>query len=143
MKDITDLKELLNSQKLAVLATQSDDGPHESLVAFSCSDDARRLFLMTHRQTRKYRDIIGNPRIAMLIDNRSNRDSDFEQATAITAKGVAKELNGDARDKWLATYLKKHPQLTDFARLPEVALIKIEVTDYQIAGFDTTHHIKP
>ncbi|MGB5157690.1 hypothetical protein [Desulfobacterium sp. N47] len=43
MKKIGDLKELFNSQTLAVLATHNNNQPHGCLVAFACSDDLEYL----------------------------------------------------------------------------------------------------
>jgi len=143
MEDIPEIKELFDTQKLAVLATQSGGQPHGCLVAFACSDDLRYLFFATDRNTRKYSDIRANPRIAMLIDNRSNQESDFQKAVAVTAKGTVHELEGEDREMWAALYLDKHPRLTDFSREADVALLKIDVDEYLIARFDSTRVIRP
>ena len=143
MEDIPEIKELFHTQKLAVLATQSRGQPHGSLVAFACSDNLKCLFFATDRNTRKYRDIRANPRIAMLIDNRSNRESDFQKAIAVTAKGTAHEVKAEDREMWTALYLEKHPQLADFTREKDVALLKIDVDEYLIARFDSTQIIRP
>jgi len=49
-----DLKKLLQSQPLAVLATQSRGQPYASLIAFASSDDLKSLYFATTRATRKY-----------------------------------------------------------------------------------------
>ena len=143
MVEPAELKNLFASQKLAVLATQSEGQPHGCLVAFASSDDLKHLFFATDRDTRKYRDIRTNPRVAMLIDNRSNEEADFQQAVAVTAKGNACEMEGEDRGKWAAVYLRKHPTLADFVSMSSVALFRIDVDDYQVAGFHSTYSIKP
>lgn len=143
MTELLDLKALFDSQRLAVLATQSGGQPHGCLVAFACSADLRYLFFATDRNTRKYRDIRANPLIAMLIDNRSNQESDFQKAVAVTAKGTVHELEGEDREMWAALYLDKHPQLANFSREADVALLKINVDEYLIARFDSTRVIRP
>jgi general stress protein 26 len=142
MKEISDLRKLFASQTLAVLATHNEDQPHCCLVAFVCSDDLKHLLFATNRKTRKYSDICSNPRVAMLIDNRSNSESDFKHAAAVTAKGNAKETDSSQRDKWKALYTARHPQLEAFINSPDTALIKIDVEEYLIAGFDSTNFIK-
>ncbi|MBU3949288.1 MAG: pyridoxamine 5'-phosphate oxidase family protein [Proteobacteria bacterium] len=142
MKEINELKELFNSQKLAVLATYNKNQPHGCLVAFASSGDLKHLLFATKRNTRKYNDIYLNTRVAMLIDNRSNRESDFEQAVAVTAKGSAREPDSSQRDKWKALYISKHPQLAAFVNNPDVVVIRIDVEEYCIAGFNSTHFIK-
>jgi hypothetical protein len=61
MQDIQQLKEtikrILDSQKLAVLATQRDGRPYGSLVAFAATDDMKNLLFATTRATRKYANL--------------------------------------------------------------------------------------
>ncbi|MBU1052276.1 MAG: pyridoxamine 5'-phosphate oxidase family protein [Proteobacteria bacterium] len=142
MKELSDLKQLFASETLAVLATHSGDQPHCCLVAFAFSDDLKHLLFATSRKTRKYTDICSNPRVAMLIDNRSNRESDFKQAAAVTAKGNAKEQDVKKENIWTTLYIEKHPHLSAFINSPDVALIKIDIEEYLIAGFDSTNFIK-
>jgi nitroimidazol reductase NimA-like FMN-containing flavoprotein (pyridoxamine 5'-phosphate oxidase superfamily) len=86
------LASLLDSQKFAVLSTYSGGQPYVSLVAFAASEDLDRLFFVTARATRKFANILEHPRIAFLVDNRSNNESDFGEASAVTILGKAREL---------------------------------------------------
>jgi nitroimidazol reductase NimA-like FMN-containing flavoprotein (pyridoxamine 5'-phosphate oxidase superfamily) len=52
-----DLKELFRSQSLAVLATQEEELPYVTLVAFVSSEDLRYLLFATTRSTRKYANL--------------------------------------------------------------------------------------
>ena len=86
------LKTLFRTHPLAVLATQNELQPYTSLVAFAASDDLKELLFATTRATRKYANFSSNPRVAMLVDNRSNRLSDFSEAMAVTALGAIEEV---------------------------------------------------
>ena len=68
----------------------------------------------------------------MVIDNRSNRECDFQEAIAVTAIGKARELLDAERGQFETLYLKKHPGLLDFVQSPACALLKIEVEYYYI-----------
>ena len=83
------IRELFESQKLAVLGTQNEGQPYANLVAFAPSDDLKSLYFVTARATRKYANIEADARVTVLIDNRSNEDADFSQAAAVTATGTA------------------------------------------------------
>ena len=85
------LRELFASQKFAALATEDGGKPHNCLVAFATTDDLRNLLFTTSRDTSKYRNIVAESRVAMLVDSRSYQDSDFRNAIAVTATGKAKE----------------------------------------------------
>jgi len=125
-----DLKKLLQSQPLAVLSTQGRGQPYASLVAFASSRDLRRLYFATSRSTRKYANILGDSRVAMLADNRSNTVSDFRWATAATATGRAVEVEAGARDEASKLFLAKHPDLEKFIQSPGCALCEIRVETY-------------
>ena len=133
-KDLTkvkrDLKKLLQSQPLAVLATQNRGQPYASLIAFASSDDLKFLYFATTRSTRKYANLSGDSRVAVLVDNRSNKASDFRWAMAATATGKAKEVNARKREKALELYLAKHPHLREFVHSPTCALCEIRVQTF-------------
>ena len=126
------LKDLLSSQRLAVLATQSKRQPYGNLVAFVATKDLKHLLFATTRATRKYANISENPRVAMVIDNRSNQEADFHQAAAVTATGVVKEVEGSEKETLVRLYLSRHPYLKDFVSSPTCALLKMNVETYYV-----------
>ena len=126
------IRELFESQKLAVLGTQTQGQPYANLIAFAASDDLKSLYFATARATRKYANIEADARVTVLIDNRSNQDSDFSQAVAVTATGTAKEVADSKRDEVLAIYLAKHPMLKDFVQSPSCALLQVKVATYYL-----------
>jgi nitroimidazol reductase NimA-like FMN-containing flavoprotein (pyridoxamine 5'-phosphate oxidase superfamily) len=121
---------LLDSQKLAILSTSENGRPYASLVAFGYSSDSDILFFATTRSTRKYANIMNQPRIAFLIDNRSNREDDFHQAAAVTALGDSEELFGEEKAQKISIYLKRHPFLKEFAGAPTTAFFAVRVEKY-------------
>jgi nitroimidazol reductase NimA-like FMN-containing flavoprotein (pyridoxamine 5'-phosphate oxidase superfamily) len=126
------IRDLFESQKLAVLATQNKGQPYANLIAFAASDDLKSLYFATGRATRKYANIEADARVTVLIDNRSNQDADFSQAAAVTATGTAKEVLDSKRNEVLAIYLAKHPMLEDFVESPSCALLQIKVSTYYL-----------
>jgi nitroimidazol reductase NimA-like FMN-containing flavoprotein (pyridoxamine 5'-phosphate oxidase superfamily) len=126
------LRELFGSQSLAVLATQREGQPFTNLVAFAATDDLKYLAFATTRATRKYANLSADSQVAMLVDNRRNQISDFENAAAVTAIGKAEEAEGEQRDRLMEVYLSKHPHLKGFATSPTCALMKVTVEKYDI-----------
>ncbi len=121
---------LLKKQRLAVLSTQGTTGAYASLVAFAETPDLKQLLFATTRSTRKYNNLLGHPRVALLIDNRSNRESDFYRAVAVTAVGQAREIEVDEREAPVSLYLAKHPRLREFVSSPSCALFRVRVETY-------------
>ena len=126
------IRELFESQKLAVLGTQNEGQPYANLIAFAPSHDLKSLYFVTARATRKYANIEADARVTVLIDNRSNQDSDFSQAAAVTATGTAQEVVNSERDEVLDIYLAKQPMLKDFVQSPSCALLQINVETYYL-----------
>ena len=126
------LKDLFPSQRLAVLATQSKGQPYGNLVAFVATNDLKHLLFATARGTRKYANISENPRVAMVIDNRSNQEADFHRAAAVTAIGIVKEVKGSEKETLLRLYFSAHPYLKDFVSSPTSALLKMNVETYYV-----------
>lgn len=128
------LRELLRTQQLAVLATQGGGQPYGSLVAFVATDDLKHLLFATTRATRKYANLLTESRVAIVVDNRSNRDSDFHEALAVTVMGKAQEVKGSERDRLIELYLSKHPYLEEFVMAPTCALLRVTVDRYYMVS---------
>jgi hypothetical protein len=130
------LTELFSSQKLAVLSTQYEGQPYASLVSFVAADDLKYLLFVTGRGTRKYANLAADSRAALLIDSRSNRESDLQQAIAVTATGIVDEMQGADRERLVDLYLAKHPYLAEFVNSPSNAFLGLKVESFiMVSGF--------
>lgn len=128
------LKELLSSQLFCVLATQDKGQPYGNLIAFVATDDLGDLVFATGRGTRKYSNMATEPRVAMLVDSRSNRRSDVSDAVAVTAVGTAREVEDADRQLLLSLYLSRHPNLESFATSSDCALLRVRVDRYYLVS---------
>jgi len=126
------LRTLFLSRRLAVLATQHEEKPYASLVAFAATNDLKTIIFATTRSTRKFAYISSNPDVALLIDNRTNEASDFRSAMAVTATGKAQEIIATKEKSFLQLYLAKHPYLKEFVSSPTCALLKVDVSTYYV-----------
>jgi nitroimidazol reductase NimA-like FMN-containing flavoprotein (pyridoxamine 5'-phosphate oxidase superfamily) len=136
------IKGLLASQHFAVIATQSQGQPYSNLIAFSEADNLRSLLFVTGRDTKKYSNTIANKRVAVLVDSRTNQASDLNKAIAITALGTIEEVAMDNKNYFSEIYLSKHPELKDFLHKPSNALMRVAVTDYIVASFESVQHLR-
>jgi heme iron utilization protein len=125
--------DLLRSQRFAVLSTESETGPYASLIAFWAADDLSQIAFATMRATRKFNYLVTHPRVALLFDNRSNRDVDLRQAIAVTATGSARELTETgARAAASSEFLAKHPHLASFVASPGCAFVRVDIDTYYV-----------
>jgi general stress protein 26 len=128
------LNKLLQTQRLAVLATQGDDGPYTSLMAIASTDDLKHLIFAAERASRKFANIMQNPRVALLIDDRTADSSDFRSNIAVTAVGKAAEMVGIENEHLQEVFLTKHPDLKKFVEEPACALLACAVERYYIVS---------
>ena len=135
------IKRLLASQRFAVLATQFEGQPYSNLVAFAESDNLRSLLFVTSRDTRKYSITIESKKVAVLVDSRTNQALDLNNAVAVTALGTIGEVGTDNKEYLSGIYLSKHPQLKEFLYKPSNALMRVAVTDYIVATFESVRHL--
>lgn len=144
MTEYADLTELLQGQRLSVLATNQDGRPYTNLVAFVVTPDLKELIFATNRETRKYANLMANPQVALLVDNRSNRETDFGTATAVTILGQAEEVPAAALADYHRLYLTKHPYLEGFVTAPTCALIRVRVEKFiLVSKFQEVKEITP
>ena len=121
---------LLQSQLLAVLSTQRQGQPYSSLIAFACTDDLTTLIFATPKATRKFSNLMSDPRVSLLVDNRSNKDSDFHEASAVTILGEVHHISENDIERYMSLYLKRHPYLDNFINSPTTAFLKVTVKHY-------------
>lgn len=125
---------LVSGQLLAVLATQNAGQPYTSLLSFANSDDLAAFFFATNRKTSKFKNIEKDGRVALLIDNRSNRAEDLATASALTVIGTVGEMTGKDRDEAAGRLLARHPSLAAFLKDPATAVLSIAVSRCILVG---------
>ena len=120
------LRILDKKQRHAVLATDSDGQPYTSLVAFALTPDMKGALLATPKKTAKFRNLLRNRNVSLMIDSRSNLAKGYMKAEAVTILGTAVPLRkGQKRDGSAAVLRKKHPELSGFVKARTTALIYI------------------
>jgi general stress protein 26 len=128
------VRELFDRQRLAVLATPEIHRPYLSLMAFAATPDLTTLVVATSKKTRKYHNLMADGRVSLLMDNRSNRALDFQEAFSVTALGTAEEVSPGERPPFRELFLAKHPHFSGFVDDPDSALIKIKIENYIVVS---------
>ena len=101
-------------------------------MAFAVTSDLRCIVLAIYRETRKHENLLANPRVSLLIDNRPNKSIDYHDAVAISAQGTVSEV--DWAPGCCSLYFRKHPQLREFATATDCVLLKLEVESYYVVS---------
>lgn len=123
------LNALNKDQLYAVLATASGRQPYTSMIAYALTPDNKGIVFATPRETRKYKNILKNSRVSLLIDTRSNTEKDYMSAESLTVSGNAMPVRKSR--KWLELariLMRKHPNLGKIIRSSETKLIFVNIT---------------
>ncbi len=132
------IRKLFDSQLNAVLATSKKDKPYCCLVSFLVTNDLRYLIFATKRDRLKYRHIVANHSVALLIDNTTNQPDDFNEAMSVTLQGMAEDIKGVKKNKYADILAKRHPKLKNFINSEDTAVIRVAIEKiYIITNFES------
>ncbi|MFH1703869.1 MAG: pyridoxamine 5'-phosphate oxidase family protein [Nitrospirota bacterium] len=113
----------------AVLATELDGQPYTSMIAYALSPDKKGIVFATPQKTQKYKNILKNNRVSLLIDTRSNTEKDYMSAESLTILGNAIPVRkGEKWSKLAGVLIRKHPNLNEIIHSPETKLIFVKIT---------------
>lgn len=117
-----------------MLATDDGGQPFTSLMAFAASEDLGQMVVLTERTGRKYANLVANRRVALLIDDRENNDSDVHDSVAVTAIGEAQEVGSEEGAALLQVFLTRHPYMAALAASPSCAIVRVQIRSYRVVS---------
>ena len=86
------IKALVKEKDICVLSTVSEDArPHCSLMAYVSDEKCREIYMATHSATRKYKNLMHNSSVSLLIDSREITPR--QQAQALTVSGAFQPID--------------------------------------------------
>lgn len=139
-----EISSILEQQIQCVLATLQTDQPCQHMMAFAYAEDLSRIFLATYRDTRKYRNMITNPRVSILWDNRSGSAADHVDGLSLIALGRSELLVGSAQAAARELMLKRNPALQVLLEDESCRLFTVLIDDYQwTKGYQQVLHYVP
>ncbi|MDF1539796.1 MAG: pyridoxamine 5'-phosphate oxidase family protein [Candidatus Thorarchaeota archaeon] len=130
--------EMLDSQRVCVLSTIGPKEPYSCLMSFDITRELNTIFFATKRARRKYRNIVHDSRVSLVVDNRDNDNFDLMGTKVVTVIGLATDYNGSEKTRYIHSLKKKHPYLSEFLEEDDTALITVKVEAlYFIDNFES------
>jgi nitroimidazol reductase NimA-like FMN-containing flavoprotein (pyridoxamine 5'-phosphate oxidase superfamily) len=126
-----DMLRLLRAKDIGVLATASENAPHCSLMAYAASEDGGRIYMLTSRSTKKYRNCRRNAHVSLLVDNRED-GLPCEETMALTLEGDCRPVSRERCEQLKQEILARHPQLEKLASHPDSDVLEMEVHTAQL-----------
>jgi len=131
---IEKMKNIVKGNDLCVLATVSEGKPHCSLMSYVSDEEGQEIYLISHRQTKKYFNLMENPTVSLLIDTREEeRAKKRIDIKALTVMGEFQIIKDQTKKSLIhAKFLKTHPHLTDFLNDPGAEIFSIKIKSFQL-----------
>jgi uncharacterized protein YhbP (UPF0306 family) len=139
------IRRLVTTQPYGVLCTHGEDHAYGALVAHAFSEDLRTAVFATPIATRKFRLLTEHDRVALVIDDRPEKQANMMAVEAITATGRARLVKeGPDRDRCAKMILARHPQLKSFVAADSCAIFRVEIIRYfHVARFQEVQQWVP
>jgi nitroimidazol reductase NimA-like FMN-containing flavoprotein (pyridoxamine 5'-phosphate oxidase superfamily) len=138
------MKRLAKENDICVLATVSGEKPHCSLMAYTTDDDCGEIYMATHRGTKKFKNLMENPSVSLLIDTREeHKGSRRPEAKAMTVSGSFERLEDNQKKVWArARLLNRHPHFKEFMDHPDAEVICIKIRSFLLLDGLTDAHFE-
>jgi nitroimidazol reductase NimA-like FMN-containing flavoprotein (pyridoxamine 5'-phosphate oxidase superfamily) len=138
--------ELIRGQDVCVLATSSENRPHCSLMAYLPSEDCTSFYLVTSRSTKKYANMLRNPRVSLLIDNRPREAHPGERpnAQALTVEGSSRPAPESEKSRLRSALIAAYPTMRKFIEHPDADIVEISAESYLLLdGLTESYYERP
>ena len=123
----------LRSQRLGVLGTLSPSGePQAALVGYAVTANLEILF-DTLQTTRKYRNMMANPRVSFTIGNTVGHGDE----RTLQYEGIAEELAGDLLERLRPVYFATWPDGVQRVQWPHITWFVIRPRWIRYSDFNT------
>jgi nitroimidazol reductase NimA-like FMN-containing flavoprotein (pyridoxamine 5'-phosphate oxidase superfamily) len=126
------IKAMVKQEDICVLATVSGNKPYCSLMAYASNDEGTEIYMVSHKDTQKYRNLTDNPNVSLLIDTRDvDRGPRRSKARALTVSGIFREIKEkESKDRIRAILVDRHPHIRKFAHHPDAEVFSIKATSF-------------
>lgn len=137
-----DIENIIRTHDTCVLATTGDEGPHASLMTYGATPDCRTLYLVTPKQTLKYKNLTRNASVSILIDTRC--EETIQNVRALTISGTAGDISDAAlRRAVRRQFIEKHPDMKEFVDSKDSAFISVSIHSLQfLSGLQESRFIR-
>ena len=89
------MKALVREKNMCVLATVADGRPRCSLMAYATDEACEEIYMVTHRNTQKFKNLMKNAAVSLLVDSREKAPRN--RAQALTVDGVFRRIENSPK----------------------------------------------
>jgi len=123
---IADAKKIISENEFCALSTCYNDLPNTSLMQYICDENCTKIYMITLKGSSKYKNIVKNQRVSLLIDTRQKVENGQGQIRALTIYGEANLIEDSDRCKnKINEMVKKFSNLTRLSENENCIVIEV------------------
>ncbi|MBI9112989.1 pyridoxamine 5'-phosphate oxidase family protein [Maridesulfovibrio ferrireducens] len=126
--------ELIRNNNILVLSTQGEPYPLSSLMTYASSDDASEIYMISRKNSNKWKNIEKNPQVSLLIDDRDGKlEKRQGEIKALTITGIHTPVSSiSERADIIELISQKNSNIADLFSGPECEIIRIKAESFQL-----------
>ncbi len=103
-------------------------------MSYISDEEGREIYLISHRQTKKYFNLMENPTVSLLIDTREEEKGQRRiNIKALTVAGEFQTIKDQTKKSLIhAKFSETHPHLIDFLNDPGAEMFSIRIKSFQL-----------
>lgn len=128
-----DMKNIIRMEEMCVLATAAGDIPHCSLMAYITAEDCSKIYMITHKKTKKFKNLKNNPIVSLLIDTRFSAAESRSRVKALTINGSVTVIKDEgAAAELREKFITRHSHLSEFAEHEDAVVVELTIQSLQL-----------
>jgi nitroimidazol reductase NimA-like FMN-containing flavoprotein (pyridoxamine 5'-phosphate oxidase superfamily) len=124
------IEKIIRANDLAVLATCAENQPHCSLMAYVPNNDCRTIYMLTQKDSRKFRNISANARVSLMVDTRFDDQKSRPTIKALTISGTCKPSAQSMQKQLKDLLAQNHPQLKTLSAQKDAIVLEITIKSF-------------
>jgi len=136
------MRSLLKEGDMCVLATCSENRPHCSLMGYVTDEAGETVYMVTLKDSQKYRNVLDNPQVSLLVDTRLEIPVVGRKGVkALTVNGSCHPMDAQAGRPILQRLAARHPHLQAITGSPNAAVLEVRVEGFLLLdGVSDAHY---
>jgi len=113
-------------------------------MAYLTNEAGSEIYMVTYRNSRKFRNLLQNPAVSLLVDTREeNPGGDRRKTKALTVTGTVEIVKDQKKAESIRTkLLRRHPHLASMVQSDESEVISVKVRSFLLLNGPTDAHFE-
>lgn len=139
---IDKMKSILKQNGMCVLATCRDNKPHCSLMTYITDPECRTIYMVTERNTQKWKNLKYNPHVSLMVDTRLNPEAG-PSIQALMVDGIHRAIEkAEKKREIIGEIIEVHPEVKRLAESADVEVVAVKIESFLLLNGVSDSHFE-